>query len=103
MVTILILQFSSIIGTIGTGGILAALIFVLGALAIGLLLGGKDASMRSVMGLGTAQRNLAAAMLVSAQNFSDDPNVLVMVMLIGILGLVLLGVVSGEMGKRAKA
>jgi BASS family bile acid:Na+ symporter len=101
LVTILVLQFSTIIGTIGTGGILAALIFLLGALAIGLLLGGKEASMRSVMGLGTAQRNLSAAMLVSAQNFSDDPNVLVMVMLVGILGLVMLGVVSGEMAKRA--
>jgi len=100
MVTILVLQFSTIIGTIGTGGIIAALLFLVGALLVGLLLGGKDASMRSVMGLGAAQRNLAAAMLVAAQNFSDDPNVLVMVMLIGILGLVLLMVVGGEMGKR---
>lgn len=100
MVTILVLQFSTIIGTIGTGGIIAALLFLVGALLVGLLLGGKDASMRSVMGLGAAQRNLAAALLVAAQNFSDDPNVLVMVMLIGILGLVLLMVVGGEMGKR---
>ena len=102
LVTILVLQFSTIIGTIGTGGILAALIFLVGALVIGLLLGGKDAGMRSVVGLGTAQRNLAAAMLVAAQNFSKDPNVLVMVMLIGILGLVLLMVVGGEMGKRVQ-
>ena len=100
MVTILVLQFSTIIGTIGTGGIIATMLFLVGALLVGLLLGGKDASMRSVMGLGAAQRNLAAAMLVAAQNFSDDPNVLVMVMLIGILGLVLLMVVGGEMGKR---
>jgi len=102
LVTILALGFSTIIGTIGTGGLLAALIFLVGALAIGLLLGGKDASMRSVMGLGTAQRNLAAAMLVAAQNFSDDGNVLVMVMLIGILGLILLMVIGGEMGKRVQ-
>jgi len=103
LVTILVLEFSTIIGTIGTGGLLAALIFVLGALAIGLLLGGKDASMRSVIGLGTAQRNLSAAMLVAAMNFSNDPNVLVMVMLVAILGLILLGVVAGEMGKRVQA
>ena len=69
MVTVLALEFSTIIGTIGTGGILAALIFLVGALAIGLLLGGRDASMRSVMGLGAAQRNLSAAMLVAGQNF----------------------------------
>ena len=102
LVTILVLEFSTIIGTIGTGGILAALVFVGGSLAIGLLLGGKDAGMRPVMGLGTAQRNLSAAMLVAAQNFAKDPNVLVMVMLVAILGLVLLGVVAGEMGKRAQ-
>jgi BASS family bile acid:Na+ symporter len=92
-----------IVATIGTGGLLAALLFLVGALAIGLLLGGKDASMRSVMGLGAAQRNLAAAMLVAAQNFSKDPNVLVMVMLVAILGLILLMVVGGEMGKRVQA
>lgn len=103
LVTILVLQFSTIIGTIGSGGLLAALFFLLGALLIGLLLGGREGSMRSVMALGTAQRNLAAAMLVAAQNFSNDPNVLVMVMLIGILGLVLLMVVGGEMGKRVSA
>jgi predicted Na+-dependent transporter len=99
-VGVLVIEFSTIIATIGTGGILAALLFLVGALVLGLLLGGKDPAMRSVMGLGTAQRNLSAAMLVAAQNFSDQPNVLVMVMLIGILGLILLMVVGGEMGKR---
>lgn len=103
LVTILALQFNTIIGTIGTGGLLAALLFLVGSLLVGLFLGGREASMRSVIGLGTAQRNLAAAMLVAAQNFADDPNVLVMVMLIGILGLILLMVVGGEMGKRSQA
>jgi len=103
MVTILMLQYKTIIGTIGTGGLLAALLFLVGALLVGLLLGGRDTSMRSVVGLGTGQRNLAAAMLVAAQNFGDEPNVLVMVMLIGILGLILLMLVGGEMGKRAQA
>ncbi len=103
LVAVLALEFSTILSTIGTGAILAALIFLVGALAIGLLLGGKDGSMRSVMGLGTAQRNLAAAMLVAAQNFSDKPNVLVMVMLVAIFGLILLGFVAGEMAKRSQA
>jgi BASS family bile acid:Na+ symporter len=103
LVTMLVLQFSSIIGTIGTGGIIAVLIFEVGALAIGLLLGGKDGGMRSVMGLGTAQRNLAAAMLVAGQNFASDPNVLIMVTLISIFGVSLLMVAGGEMGKRVQA
>lgn len=100
LVTILALQYKTILGTIGSGGILAAVLFLVGSLVIGLLLGGKDAAMRSVMGLGTAQRNLAAAMLVAAQNFADDADVLVMVMLVAILGLILLMTVGGEMGKR---
>jgi predicted Na+-dependent transporter len=100
LVTILALQYKTILGTIGSGGILAAVLFLVGSLVIGLLLGGKDAGMRSVMGLGTAQRNLAAAMLVAAQNFADDADVLVMVMLVAILGLILLMGVAGEMGKR---
>ncbi len=102
LVAILVLEFSTIIATIGTGGILAALIFLVGALLIGLLLGGKDTSIRSVMGLGTGQRNLAAAMLVAAGSFSGKPNVLVMVMLVAIFGLIMLGVVAGEMGKRVQ-
>ena len=103
LVTMLVLQFSTIIDTIGTGGIIAVLIFEVGALAIGLLLGGKDAGMRSVFGLGTAQRNLAAAMLVAGQNFASDQNVLVMVTLISIFGVSLLLVAGGEMGKRVQA
>ena len=103
VVAVLVLEFSAIIDIIGTGGILAALIFLVGALAIGLLLGGIDPSTRPVLGLGTAQRNLAAAMLVAGQNFSDDPNVLVMVMLVLILGIILLIIVGGEMGKRVQA
>ena len=102
LVTVIFLEFSTIIDTIGTGGIAAAVIFVVGALVIGLLLGGSGSGMRSVMGLGTAQRNLSAALLVATQNFSDKPNVLVMVMLVAILGLVLLGFVAAEMGKRAE-
>jgi BASS family bile acid:Na+ symporter len=103
LVAVLVLQFETILGTIGSGGILAVLLFLAGSLGVGLLLGGKDPAKRSVMGLGTAQRNLSAAMLVAAQNFSDDPNVLVMVMLVAILGLVGLMAVGGEMGKRVQA
>lgn len=101
LVAILVMEFKTILATFGTGGILATILFLVGALLIGMLLGGKEN--RSVMGLGTAQRNLSAAMLVAGQNFASDQQVLGMVMVIGVLGLVLLGVVSGEMGKRASA
>jgi BASS family bile acid:Na+ symporter len=63
------LNVSNIISLIGSGGLLALVLFIVGSLLIGLLLGGRDAGSRSVMGLGTAQRNVSAAILVSAQNF----------------------------------
>jgi BASS family bile acid:Na+ symporter len=64
------LNASNLIALIGTGGLLALLLFIVGSLLIGLLLGGRDAGNRSVMGLGTAQRNVSAALVVTAQNFS---------------------------------
>ncbi len=67
MVVGLGLNVSTILDLVGTGGILALVLFVVGSLAIGLVLGGRE---RSVMGLGTAQRNVSAALVVSAQNFS---------------------------------
>jgi hypothetical protein len=51
-------------------GSIAGLLFVVGCLLIGMVLGGRDPSVRSVMGLGTAQRNVSAAILVAAQNFA---------------------------------
>jgi len=67
MVVGLALNVANILDLIGTGGILALLLFIVGSLVIGLALGGRD---RSVMGLGTAQRNVSAALVVSAQNFA---------------------------------
>jgi len=103
LVSLLVLQFSSIVGLIGTGGLVAILVFLVGAFVIGYFLGGRDPGIRSVLGLGTGQRNLSAAVLVAGQNFSDDPNVLVMVLVAGIVGLVILGGIGGELGKRSQA
>ncbi len=95
-----ILQWDNIVSLIGTGGLIAIVIFLLVALVLGYFAGGSDAGTRSVMGLGTAQRNLSAAMVVAAQNFSDRPNVLLTVIVAGIIGLVLLMPIAGELGKR---
>ena len=103
IVSMLVLQFSSIIGLIGTGGLVAILVFLVGAFIIGFILGGRESGIKSVLGLGTGQRNLSAAFLVAAQNFADDPNVLIMVLVAGIVGLVILGGLAGELGKRSEA
>jgi BASS family bile acid:Na+ symporter len=79
MVVGLGLSARNIIGLLGTGGIIALLLFVLGSFAIGSLLGGRDPGVRSVLGLGTAQRNVSAALVVAAQNFGPDTLTFVLV------------------------
>ena len=70
------------------------------SLAIGYLLGGSDAGLKSVMGLGTAQRNIAAALVVAGQNFDSD--VITYLMVVAVIGFVILFPTAGELGKRMK-
>ena len=79
MVVGLGLSARNIVGLLGTGGIIALLLFVVGSYAIGFVLGGRDPGVRSVLGLGTAQRNVSAALVVSAQNFGADTLTFVLV------------------------
>jgi len=101
MVLGLVLNFSSMIALVGTFGILAGIVFIIIALIIGYLLGGSESRDKSVMGLGTAQRNIAAALVVAAQNFSAD--VVTYLMVIAIISLVILMPAGGEIGKRMQA
>lgn len=100
LVTSLLANFQQLIGLIGTGGILAALALIAGGIVIGYLLGGPARDTRSVLGLGTGQRNIAAALLVSTQSFTD-PQVVAMVLAGSTLGLFVLLPLAGELGKRA--
>lgn len=73
----------SMLGILGSFGILAAATFVLACAGIGWALGGPTADTRGVLSLGTAQRNTAAALVVAAQNFTDaDVVVLITVVMI---------------------
>ena len=55
---------------------------------IGWLLGGPGNDTRRVLALGTGQRNIAAALVVGTQSFSDS-RVVVMVIVVAIVGLVM--------------
>lgn len=85
----LIGYFPNMVGIAGTGAILVALGFVAAAFGIGYLAGTGVDHLEDVGGLGTAQRNTAAGLIIAAQNFSD-PNVLVMLTLANTLGIVML-------------
>lgn len=64
-------------------GVYATLLFLAVTFAGGHFLGGSEVESRTLLGLGTAQRNISAALLVAVGNFSDDPNVLAMIMVAG--------------------
>lgn len=98
-VLLLVLHFPTLIGTIGTGAIFTTILFVVLSFVIGYFLSPYPEA-RSVLGLGTAQRNIAAALVVATGNFGDDPNVLTMIVIGSLLMMVILFPVAGELGRR---
>lgn len=76
--SILIANTPLIVG-LGWRPFVAALIFILGAFSTGWLLGARTTGNRDVVGLATAQRNIAAATVVATQTFAQLPGVLIMV------------------------
>jgi BASS family bile acid:Na+ symporter len=89
IVLMLATNIQNVISLIGTRGILASILFLLVGASIGWLLGGPGLGTKGVLALGTAQRNIAAALVVSGQNF-DDPKVLVMVVAVAVVGFLIL-------------
>ncbi len=86
---------------IGEGAILIGIAFVLGAFGIGYLLGGlsrKD-HLQDVAALSTAQKNTAASMIIAAQNFSEHPQVLVIITIANTLGIAMLLVMAKYLSK----
>jgi BASS family bile acid:Na+ symporter len=100
LVTMLLLNWRTLLSSIGSGALLAALLFVGISFVLGLVLG-PTTTTRPVLGLGTAQRNVAAAMVVATGNFADDPDVLVMVLVGSVLMMIILLPLAGELGRRA--
>jgi BASS family bile acid:Na+ symporter len=88
---------------VGTGLLLATLVFVVVLVALGYLLGGSRRGQRVVTSLGTAQRNLSAALLIAGTSFVGTPVVLVTVMVASLLLTAVLLLVAAELGKRAPA
>jgi predicted Na+-dependent transporter len=80
-----------------TGAVIAGVLLVLGAFAAGYLLSRRER--RAVLGLGTAQRNVAAAMVLASQDFKD-PDVLVMVTACTLAGLFVLFPIAWLLGRQ---
>jgi BASS family bile acid:Na+ symporter len=89
---------NNVLDVFGTRGILAGLLFIAIGFVIGWFLGGPDINTRRVLALGTAQRNIAAALVVGSQSFSD-PQVVVMVVVVAIVSLLILMPLSRKLAK----
>jgi BASS family bile acid:Na+ symporter len=66
-------------------------------------MGGKSMDTKKVLGLGTGMRNIGGAFAVATSNFSSNPDVLVELLVVTLASLVILMLISGELGRRRKA
>lgn len=98
MVLMVVLNFSDVVGLLGSGGLIASLILVILTTAGGYLLGKIGTADDWVQGLGAGQRNIAAAMVVATMNFGSDE--VVMVVVYSLIVLVVLIPLALELGKR---
>jgi BASS family bile acid:Na+ symporter len=97
VLTTFVANFREVIRILATAALPAAVVLFLGAFGIGFLLARGDRSV--VLALGTAQRNIAAAMVVASRSFADR-DVLVMVTTSSLLGLIVFFPIAWLASKR---
>jgi bile acid:Na+ symporter, BASS family len=100
IVLLLVTNAQNVVSLFGTRGILASVLFLLFGAGIGWLLGGPGLGTKGVLALGTAQRNIAAALVVGGKDF-DDPKVLVMIVVVAVVGLLILAPLARILGTRS--
>ena len=96
---LLVTNIQNVISLFGTRGILASILFLLAGAGIGWLLGGPGLGTKGVLALATAQRNIAAALVVGGKDF--DPKVLVMIVVVAVVGLLILMPLARFLGNRS--
>jgi BASS family bile acid:Na+ symporter len=78
-------------GALGTGAIFCALLLILCGGATGYAFGyGSEMGERRVLALGSAQRNVAAALVVAGTSYQDKPKVVVMILVTDIVAIIVL-------------
>ncbi len=99
IVLLLVTNIQNVIALFGTRGIFASILFLFLGVGVGWLLGGPALGTKGVLALGTAQRNIAAALVVGGKDF-DDPRVLVMIVVVAVVGLLILMPLARVLGSR---
>lgn len=97
----LLVAWRQIVGSVGSGVLVALLVLVAASLALGAAAGwGGTGTTRRTTALATAQRNISAALVVAAQVGGD---VVVLTTVAALALPVVLLLVAGELGRRATA
>jgi len=84
-----VLHFRDLLGVLGSGAIAASMVFIAGLCTVGYMLGGSQVEIKGVLGLGTAARNIGAALVPASQSFSD-PKIIIMLVACTIVILIVL-------------
>jgi len=93
------LNAPAMLSTVGSGASASAVLYVAVVFVVGYALGGPARSTRTVLGLGTGQRNIAAA-LVTANANAAGPDVTVMLIVATLAGLLPLLAAATVLRKR---
>jgi BASS family bile acid:Na+ symporter len=97
------LNLRAMLDTFGSGAAAVGSLFVALSLGVGYVLGGPELGTRSVLAVGTGQRNVAAALLIATQNFAEEPGVVAMLLVTTLAGLVVLVVAARHFAGRAES
>jgi BASS family bile acid:Na+ symporter len=98
-VLLIVLNFHLLGSVFGTGGIFAVLVLTPLSIGIGWFLGGPSKDNARVMSIGTAWRNLSAALVVGST--LNDPRVHVMIIVVAVIGFAILLPFAHALGKRS--
>jgi bile acid:Na+ symporter, BASS family len=98
IVVTLVGYYPNLLEIVGRGAFLVGLAFVGAAFGLGYLAGAGKDHLEDIGGLGTAQRNTAAGVIVALENFSN-PNVLVMLTLANMLGIMMLLLIAKALSR----
>jgi len=90
-------NFQDLVRIVRGSALMAGVLLVAGAFAMGFLLSRPERS--AVLGLGTAQRNVAGAMVIASRDF-NDPDILVMVTASVLAGLLVLFAIAWLLSRR---
>lgn len=101
VVGILLGELRGIIEIMGEGAILLSIVFILIVTVLGYFSGGHNEKdhLQDIGALGTGQRNTAAGMIIATTNFSDTPEILLIITIANTLGIIMLVMIAKFLSK----